>query len=332
MAVPMRSVRWIRAPLVHFLAGGALLFRVVYGPAPFVAAGHRPTPAIVVSADDVARLLAGYARETGLEPTPYDEVALIDKAIDEELLFREALERGLDRNDRSVRTWLVEQMDVLSDTHGGDPDTLYRQACALGLDRSDLVVRRILVQKMRLLASRIDERDPGDEVLRAFHAAHRNDYVPAARISLWHVFVATATHGDAAPRVAGDLLETLGRARHPPEDAVRAGDAFPVPPRLVAQSPAQLEKLFGPEFAARVERGELRRWIGPVPSAYGVHLVWIDGREPGMAPRFESVRDRVRERWQNAQRVRRVERLLRDLKERIPLEIESAAWRSRGAS
>jgi hypothetical protein len=328
----MRSVRWIRAPLVHFLAGGALLFRVVYGPAPFVAAGHGTTPAIVVSADDVARLRAGYARETGLEPTPDDEVAIIDRAIDEELLFREALERGLDRNDRSVRTWLVEQMDALSDTHGGDPETLYRQARALGLDRSDLVVRRILVQKMRLLASRIDERDPGDDVLRAFHAVHRNEYVPPARISLWHVFVATATHGDAAPRVAGELLDTFGRARRLPEDAVRAGDAFPVPPHLVGQSPAQLEKLFGPEFAARVERGELGRWIGPVPSAYGVHLVWIDGREPGTAPPFEAVRDRVRERWQNEQRARRIERLIRDLKARIPLEIESAAWRSRGPS
>src|SRR4029077_19928089 len=104
-----RLMRWLRAPLLHFIAGGAALFWLVHA---------RPEPrpaAIVVTAGDVDRLRLDYTRETGFAPTSADESALVEKTIKEELLFREALARGLDRNDRSVRNWLVEQMRVLAD-------------------------------------------------------------------------------------------------------------------------------------------------------------------------------------------------------------------------
>jgi peptidyl-prolyl cis-trans isomerase C len=319
------STGLFRAPLVHFAVGGAVLFRLVYGPAPFAAAARDSAP-IVITADEVARLRGAYTRETGLEPTADDEAALVGKAVEEELLFREAVARGLDRNDRSVRNWLVEQMAVLSEDRA-DPDALYARARALGLDRTDAVVRRILIQKMRLLASRIDELPPSDDVLRAFYQEHVGDYVPPARISFWHVFV-----GAPASDRATALLASFRSDARAPADAVRAGDSFAVPAHLVAQSPERIAKLFGPEFAARLAGAETRQWIGPVPSAYGSHLVWIEAREPATPPAFDSVRERVRERWQDDQRRKRVQDLLRDLEERYPLRIESAAWRQRSAS
>jgi hypothetical protein len=329
----VRGLRWLHAPLLHFLVGGAVLFRLVHGPAPFAAVAHGDGIApIVVTSDDVARLRTDYTRETGLDPTADDEAALIDKTVEEELLFREAVTRGLDRNDRSVRTWLIEQMAVLTNGGVGDPDALYAQARALGLDRSDLVVRRILVQKMRLLAARTNERPPSDDTLRAYYAGHQDEYAPPARVSLWHVFLASATHGDATAHDAQALLARLRREQQEPADGVRHGESFPVPPHLISQSPAQIAKLFGPEFAARVARAESRTWTGPVPSAYGTHLVWIEAREPSTPPPFDDVRERVRERWQDEQRRQRVAALLRDLARRYPLRVESAAWRGRGAS
>jgi hypothetical protein len=101
---------------------------------------------------------------------------------------------------------------------------------------------------------------------------------------------------------------------------------------VIAQSPPQLEKLFGAELATTVRRAETRTWIGPVPSPYGMHLVWIEAREPGNPPPFDAVRERVLERWQDEHRTRRVVELLRDLERRYPLRVESAAWRQRSAS
>lgn len=323
----------LRAPLLHFLAGGAVLFRLVHGPGPFSAAAPvAATAPIVVTAADVTRMRAEYSRETGLEPTADDDAALIDKAIEEELLFREAVARGLDRDDRSVRTWLIEQMAVLSDGQRSDPDSLYARARALGLDRTDLVVRRILVQKMRLLAARTDERRPSDDVLASFYAGHRDDYAAPPRVSLWHVFLASSTRGAGATGDAAALLAAFRREQRAPVDAVRAGDSFSVAPHLVSQSPSQIAKLFGAEFAARIAAADAQTWIGPLPSPYGAHLVWIEAREPGAPPPFERVRERVLERWQDEQRQRRVAALLRDLAGRYPLQVEWAAWRPRSAS
>jgi len=271
----------------------------------------------------VSRLCLDYTRETGLEPRPADEAALVEKAIEEELLFREALARGLDRNDRSVRNWLVEQMRVLSDDATDDADRLYARARVLGLDRSDLVVRRILVQKMRLLAARTGERPPSDADLEAFYAEHRDEYRAPDRVSFWHIFVHGGTDADAL----------LARVRgHAPEKAARQGDSFSVPPHVIAESPSRLEKLFGAEFALTVQRAETRTWVGPVPSPYGMHLVWIEAREPGTPPPLAAVRGRVLERWQDEARTRRAAELVRDLERRYPLRVESAAWRQRGAS
>jgi hypothetical protein len=309
-------MRWLRAPLVHFLAGGAVLFWMVHGWSP-------PSPAIVVTADDVSRLRLDYTRDTGLAPTPADEAALVAKAIEEELLFREAVARGLDRNDRSVRNWLVEQMRVLTEDANDDPDGLYARARVLGLDRSDVVVRRLLVQKMRLLAARTGERPPSDAELEAFYAAHRGEYRAPDRVSFWHLLVPRGT--DAAA-----LLARIRGAA--PADAVREGDSFAVGPHVVGQSRAQVEKLFGAALATTVARAETRTWVGPVASPYGLHLVWIEAREAGTPPPLAAVRERLRERWQDEQRSRRVVALLRDLEGRYPLQIESAAWQERSAS
>ena len=312
-------MRWLRAPLVHFLAGGAAVFWVAHA---LPQDRTSPTP-IVLTAGDVDRLRVDYTRETGLEPTPADEAALVEKAIQEELLFREAVARGLDANDRSVRNWLVEQMRVLSGDTPDDDERLYARARKLGLDRTDAVVRRILVQKMRLLAARTGEQRPDDADLEAFYAGHRDEYRAPDRVTFWHVFVHADTGADSlVARIRGEA----------PEDAVRRGDSFGVSPHVIAQSPSQVDKLFGVEVAKTVARAATRTWIGPVRSPYGLHLVWIEARVPGTSPPFDAVRERVLERWQDEQRGLRVVALLHDLEARYPLRVESAAWRQRSAS
>jgi hypothetical protein len=325
--MPGRSLlrRGLRAPLVHFVAGGTVLFWLVH---------ERPPspPPVVVTAHDVDRLRVDYTRETGLDPTPADEAALVDKAVEEELLFREAVARGLDRNDRSVRNWLVEQMRVLSEGTGDDADHLYARARDLGLDRTDLVVRRILVQKMRLLAARTGERKPSDTELATFYAAHRDEYRPPDRVTFWHVFLASSVHGDDTARKADATLARLRDAERRPEAAAGLGDPFSVPPRVVGQSGVQIAKLFGSAFASALEHGTVGRWIGPLPSPYGLHLVWLETREPGTTPLLGAVRQRVLERWQDEDRTRRLRALVRQLERQYTLRVESAAWQARRMS
>jgi hypothetical protein len=315
----------LRRPLAQFVLGGAALFVAVHGTR--LVGGRRAaaTP-VVLTAEDVARLRRDHARDTGAEPSPADEAALVERAVEEDLLWREALARGLDR-DRSVRNWLVEQMRVLEPDGTASADTLYARAVALGLDRTDLVVRRILVQKMRLLAERADERPPSDDVLRAYWAAHAAEYRGPARTTLWQVFLA-----DAAPGAAERRLAELRRDGVPPADAVRRGDTFAAPPHLERQSAADLTRRFGRGFADAVAAAPVGAWSGPIATPYGAHLVWVEARTPTELPPLDVVRGQLRERWLAEQRTRRLADTLRTLAARHPLHVESAAWHERHRS
>jgi hypothetical protein len=171
---------------------------------------------------------------------------------------------------------------------------------------------------------------PSDAELEVFYAAHRDDYRQPDRVSFWHVFLASSVHG---ARTTADAEELLVRVKGlPPAEVVRESDSFAVPPHVVAQSRRDLGKLFGATFAATIQNAGTHTWIGPIPSPYGMHLVWIETRDPGTPPSLAAVRGQVLERWQDEQRRRRVRELLSDLERRYPLHVESAAWRSRSAS
>lgn len=315
-------MRWLRHPLLHFAVGGVLLFALVRGGRAALAGAGGAAAPVVISAADVATMRDAYVRETGLQPTADDEVALVERALEEELLFRAAVARGLDR-DRSVRAWLVEQMRILRDDQRSDDDTLYAQAVALGLDRKDLVVRRILVQKMRLLAARAGEDETDDAALRVFYDRHRDDYRAPERVSLWHLYLGSARAAEA------ELVLARAGGALPAPEAVRRGDPFPQPPHLVDQSPQQLTKLFGAEVTARILGTATGTWVGPVRSPLGVHLFWIEGRVPGAAAPFEAVRGRVLQAWRQEQRARRLSALVRELRDQQPLQVDSPAWQRR---
>lgn len=330
-------MRLLRTPFLHFVAGGALLFCLtrVAGEATDATSAAAGAEPVVVRAAEIAQLRHAYTQETGLAATDADEAALVEDAIDEELLFREALARGLDRNDRSVRSWLVEQMRVLTadaaepDGGGASDDALYARALELGLDRNDLVVRRILVHKIRLLASRVDADEASDAELRAFHARHADLYRLAERVSLWHVFVARDEHGADAESDAAARLARFRAQQMPPAEAAREGDSFPMPARLAAQSRPQLAKLFGTAFADAALAAPEGAWSGPLASPYGLHLVWVERREPGAPTPFEEVRGRVREAWREERSAERLAALLRELRAQQQLVIESRAWSER---
>jgi parvulin-like peptidyl-prolyl isomerase len=133
-----------REPLAHFLALAALLF-----------VGYRLlTPSeqetIVIDQASIAEL--GRQQEELLaRPLTDDERrAVLESAIDDEVLLREAYSRGLDRDE---------------------------------------VVRRHLVQKMRFILGE-DAPEPTEAELKAYLAANRERYRTPPTVTLEHVFYA----------------------------------------------------------------------------------------------------------------------------------------------
>jgi hypothetical protein len=103
--------RLMREPLAHFLAIGLLLFlvfRVVGGDR----SGGRE---IVVNEQVVATLVQQFSGVWQRQPTPKELQGLVDNWVREEVLFREGVQMGLDRDDPVIRRRVRQKVDVLAE-------------------------------------------------------------------------------------------------------------------------------------------------------------------------------------------------------------------------
>ena len=97
---------------------GALLFAVYPWLAPPPSQGSVAGPApseIVVDAGRVQSLTDGWAEEWQRPPTPQELDGLIEEEVRSEILAREAVRQGLDRNDVAIRTLLREKMELIAE-------------------------------------------------------------------------------------------------------------------------------------------------------------------------------------------------------------------------
>lgn len=158
----------LKEPLLHFLALGGAIFafngwREETRPA-------APSPErIEVSALVIERLRAGYERQYGQPPDVKELQGLVTAHIKEEVLSREAL--------------------------------------ALGLDRDDTIVRRRLAQKMEFLTNDMMAAvKPDDAAVAKFFTEHEVRYMKPGVVTFRHVYFNKEKRG---PGVAGVVAESL---------------------------------------------------------------------------------------------------------------------------
>lgn len=104
-------IKLLKDPLLHFLVIGAALFAASAWRGQSIRAGRER---IVVSAEQVAQARDAAAALKGRALTRDELAELLEPAVREEVLYREALALKLDENDDEVRRRLVEKMQYLT--------------------------------------------------------------------------------------------------------------------------------------------------------------------------------------------------------------------------
>ena len=160
--------RIVREPFVHFALLGAAIFIAyrVLAPAPVNDAE------IVVTADRIAALGAQFS----------------------------GMNNGRPPNDQQLRG-LIER-------HVRD-EMLYRDALALGLDRDDPVVRNRILQKAEILRGDALSVEPSDADLQRYLDAHRDEFDIPARLSFEQVYFDPAKDGDSVDAVMARARRSL---------------------------------------------------------------------------------------------------------------------------
>lgn len=158
----------LREPLAHFVLLGALIFGVNIWRDRDRPAPDEGLPEIEVSAGTIAWLGEGFAKQWHRAPDARELRGLVDDHVREEILYREAL--------------------------------------AMGLDRNDTIVRRRMAQKVQFLGEDIAAAAPPDEAsLRAFFGKNADRYAKAGSVSFRHIYFSKDRRGatlDADARAA----------------------------------------------------------------------------------------------------------------------------------
>ena len=253
----------LRQPLLHFLLLGAALFGV-YG----LVRPETPDPAgqIVVTRSQVEQLAIGFTRTWQRPPTPEELTGLVGDRIREEVLYREALAMGLDRDDTIVRRRLRQKLDFLI------PDLASQGA------------------------------PPTEQELQAYLDRHADKYRGEPAVSFEQVFFNRERRGRSAWADAESALTRLNGPRGAAVNLDAVGDASLLPIELTGSSESEVAKLFGGNFSRRLADVPPGRWAGPLESSYGLHVVLVRARVPGRPPELAKVRDAVLRDFQSERR------------------------------
>ncbi len=272
--------RVLREPLLHFLLIGAAMF-AAYGlmGRPDAAADSNR---IVVTAGDVERLASFFQTRRMRAPTPEEMNGLVADFVHE--------------------------------------DVIYREAMALGLDRDDAAVRRLLVQKYEFLTQDLAvDREPDRAELVAWYDANRDRYETPPRLSFTQVYFDLDRRGSSGQR---DALVTLASLRKGTATPTVVGDGLLLDATYRDRSQDEISALFGRDFSEAVSRLEPGVWAGPIKSGYGIHLVRLDARNAGGVRSFEEVADRVRADWGYDQRSKANDAIYRRLLAKYEVVVE----------
>jgi hypothetical protein len=211
-------------------------------------------------------------------------------------------------------------------------EIFYREAKTLGLDRDDTLIRRRLMQKLEFVSEDVAPLpDPTEAQLQAYLLAHPERFRSEARYSLSQIYLDPQRR---AGHLAGDVRALLANLQHAgaAADASKYGDTLQLAHRFQDVTASELTRLFGDRFEAALRGLPTNQWQGPVPSGYGVHIVFVAKREGDRPAALKQVRDVVYRTWIYDQRQKANERFYADLRKRYEVTVERPAGKAGSSS
>ena len=268
--------RLVREPLIHFLVLGAFLFAADRYLQP-ASSGTPSSKQIQLSPDDLSQMVILFQSQWRREPTTQELARLVENKVQEEILYREAL--------------------------------------AMGLEKDDTIVKRRMAQKMRFLAEDVAAaREPEAAELKRWFEKNKAKFSQPSRVSFRHLYFSPDRRGT---RARDDAEKALAKLTGQPQDAKLAAslaDPFMFQDYYRDRAPEYLGKEFGPQFAQAVAKLVSGSWQGPIESGFGSHLVFVDTVIPGRVPGFEEIEPDVKTAWLGEQKALAWEKAYKEMR------------------
>ena len=279
--------RWLREPLLHFLLLGAALFGI-YGYLHRGRSGVESSKQIAVTLDELRQMDLYFESQWHRQPTPQELDTMVEDKVREEVLYREGL--------------------------------------AMGLDKDDEIVKRRMAQKMQFLAEDVAAaHEPSTTLLKAWFDKNKERFALPSRYSFRHLYFSTDKRGKNAQEDAARALTKIGGQTEDSSLVAAIADQFMFQDYYRDRTPEALAKEFGPTFTVALEKVRTRSWQGPIESGYGWHLVYVDTVIPGRIPEFEEIEPDVKTAWLGGQKAEALQKAYAEMRARYVILLPAPA-------
>jgi len=199
-------------------------------------------------------------------------------------------------------------------------EIFYQEALKMNLDHNDEIIKRRLSQKMQFLSNDIAAMiEPDDEDLKAYYKEHSDKYLTPPSYSLYQITFSPDKRKDNYI----DALETLKQFPNATFDEMKDwGDSLPFAYYFKNVNANELGLQLGSKFPAALESQELNKWVGPIPSGFGYHLVYITEKTEPLLPDINTIKDAVLRDYEYDNQKEVNELIYKELKKKYDIEID----------
>ncbi|WP_444898474.1 peptidyl-prolyl cis-trans isomerase [Microbulbifer sp. VAAC004] len=165
-------------------------------------------------------------------------------------------------------------------------EILYREAINLGLQEHDQIIRRRLIQKLDYVTGGFSSKiSITDEDLKNYFQLNQEKYRIEASITFTHVFFDARHYSkENLEETAKQTLDQLLKQSIPFEKSSLYGDRFLFHRNYVERTSQLVASHLGNTLAQNVFRLPLNTWSGPLESPYGLHLILVSDHKKSRLP------------------------------------------------
>ena len=206
-------------------------------------------------------------------------------------------------------------------------EVLYREAMALGLDQEDFIIKQRLIQKVEFISQEIAEAvtELTEVEINSYYEEHREDYyVPPFATFTQVFFDFEKWRPEEAKAKAKAEVDYLNRNGISFNQAPSRGDRFFYLTNYVERDPEYVASHFGAVMTKTIFEATPsdKKWIGPLPSEHGYHIVMVTKNEPGRYPKLEEVIARVTDDAQREYTRRKNEETIQEIIDGYDVRVE----------
>lgn len=168
----------------------------------------------------------------------------------------------------------------------------YQEALKMNFDHNDEIIKRRLAQKMKFLSNDIAGMvEPSDVELKEYYQQNTDKYLAPASYSLYQITFSPDKRKDNY-RDAAETLQQFPNATF--EEMKSRGDLLPINYFFENLDVKEFGLKLGSKFSTALEETQdINKWIGPIPSGFGYHLVFITEKNAPSIAVFESIKKNV---------------------------------------